>query len=134
MDKALKKERSKRKTIQTEKLWETVKELLTRKETLGIAGTLAAFYLIPRIPWSSDKDVQATSSALLTAIVVLISLGQAGVGDTTCKEVALGLGVEVLFAKYKTAIEAGLLVGAGVGAWAFISSFIAELAPAAAVL
>ena len=125
MDTVLKRERSKRKTMTQARLL----ELLSSKEFLGMAGTLAGVYFIPRIRWAEDDAANAAAVGLLTTAVVLMGLGQAGVGDNTTLAVAAAAGLSESFAGLTTGEKTAVLVGgAGAGLLAFLSGFLPALA------
>jgi len=124
MDTVLKRQRSKRKTqIQTELV-----RILTTKEAVGLAGTLAGVYLVPRIKWSSDPTTNANTVALMTTIVVLIGLGQAGVGDNACVVVATAAGLSQLFGGLSKGEQTEVLaIGDGIGLTAFLEGLLAAI-------
>lgn len=124
VDTTLKRERSKRKTqVQTELV-----RILSSKEAVGLVGTLGGVYLVPRIKWSDDETKNANTVALMTTIVVLIGLGQAGVGDNTCLAIATAAGLSTLFSGLSTGEKSAIVgVGAGIGLTAFLQGLLAAL-------
>jgi hypothetical protein len=124
VDTVLKRERSKRKTqVQTELV-----RILSSKEAVGLVGTLGGVYLVPRIKWSDNETVNANMVALMTTIVVLIGLGQAGVGDNTCLAIATAAGLSELLGGMSKGEKAAVIgVGAGIGLTAFLEGLLAAL-------
>ncbi len=72
---------------------ERLQAILQDPAVLGILSMMAGIYIAQNIPWSGDPIRRDALARVMTASVVLMSLGRAGVGDLTTLTMAGVAGV-----------------------------------------